>query len=136
MYHVSPGNAPEAQDPEIESEPVAADERLYAAMLRLVVMYADRQTSEIPGPRNLVKHQDALDAVILIGAIIDEAVHSGAIDVDRGLHAASMLMVLREFIEPLPPDWDWDGCSDYLEEALAIMVTALREARQATGQKG
>jgi hypothetical protein len=116
--------------------PVAADERLYATMLRLLVAYADRQTSEIPGPRDVVRRQDALDAVIQLAAVVDEAVHTGAIPVDRGMHAAAMLMVLREFVQPLPPDWDGDGCTDYLNDDLAMMVAALREARQATGQKG
>ncbi len=118
------------------SEPVAADERLYATMLRLLVRYAHRQTSEIPGSRDVVNRQDALDAVIQIGAVVDEAVQAGAIPVDRGMHAAAMLMVLREFVQPLPPDWDADGCTDYLVDDLAMMVTALREARQATGHTG
>jgi hypothetical protein len=48
------------------SEPVAADERLCAVMRILLVGYADRQTYEIPGPRNLVKRPDALDAVIQV----------------------------------------------------------------------
>ena len=116
------------------SEPVAADERLYATMRRLMVVYAHRQASEIPGPRGVVKRQDALDAVIQLAAVVDEAVQAGAIPVDRGMHAAAMLMVLREFVQPLPPDGD--GCTDYLKDDLAMMVTALREARQATGHKG
>lgn len=36
----------------------------------------------------------------------------------------------------VPPDWDGDGCADYLNDDLAMMVTALREARKATGHKG
>ncbi|TVZ06300.1 hypothetical protein EAS64_02390 [Trebonia kvetii] len=118
------------------SEPVAADERLYAAMLRLLVGYGNRQACEIPGPRGVVRRQDALDAVIQVAAVVDEAVHAGAIPVDRGLHAAAMLMVVREFVQPLPPDWDGDGCTDYLNDDLAMMVTALREARTARGHKG
>jgi len=118
------------------SEPVAADERLYATMQALMVVYAHRQTSESPGPRGVVNHQDALDAVIQLAAVVDEAVQAGAIPVDRGMHAAAMLMVIREFVQPLPPVWDGDGCTDYLNDDLATMVTALREARQATGHKG
>ena len=118
------------------SEPVAADERLYETMRRLMVLYADRQASEIAGPRGVVKRQDALDAVIQLAAVVDEAVQAGAIPVDRGMHAAAMLMVLREFVQPLPPAWDGDGCTDYLVTDLAMMVTALREARRATGHKG
>ena len=71
----------------MDSEPVAADERLYATMRRLMVVYADRQASEVPGPRGVVKRQDALDAVIQL-AVVDEAVQAGAIRVDRGMHAA------------------------------------------------
>ena len=117
-------------------EPVDADERLYATMQRLLVVYADRQTSEIPGSRGVVERQDALDAVIQVAAVVDEAVHTGGIPVDRGMHAAAMLMVLREFLQPLPPAWDGDRCTDYLNGDLATMVGALREARQATGQQG
>jgi hypothetical protein len=65
------------------SEPVAADERLYATMLRLMAGYADRHASEIPGPRGVVQRQDALDAVIQLAAVVDEAVQAGAIPVDR-----------------------------------------------------
>lgn len=118
------------------SEPVAADERLYETMRRLMVLYADRQASEIAGPRGVVKRQDALDAVIQLAAVVDVAVQAGAIPVDRGMHAAAMLMVLREFVQPLPPAWDGDGCTDYLVTDLAMMVRALREARRATGHKG
>ena len=118
------------------SEPVAADERLYATMRRLMAVYARRQAAEIPGPRGVVNRQDALDAVIQLAAVVDEAVQAGAIPVDRAMHAAAMLMVFREFVQPLPPDWDGDGCTDYLVDDLAMMVTALREARQATGYKG
>jgi len=118
------------------SEPVAADERLYATMRRLMAGYARSQASEIPGPRGVVQRQDALDAVIQLAAVVDEAVQAGAIPVERGMHAAAMLMVLREFVQPLPPDWDGDGCTNYLTDDLAMMVTALREARQSTGHKG
>jgi hypothetical protein len=118
------------------SEPVAADERLYATMRALMGVYADRQTAESPGPRGVVTRQDALDAVIQLAAVVDEAVQAGAIPVDRGMHAAAMLMVIREFVQPLPPVWDGDGCTDYLKGDLATMVTALRSARQATGHKG
>ena len=117
-------------------EPLAPDERLYATMERLLVGFGDRQASEIPGSRGVVELQDALDAVIEVAAVVDEAVHAGGIPVDRGMHAAAMLMVFREFVQPLPPEWDGDGCTDYLNDDLTLMVAALREARQATGQQG
>ena len=118
------------------SAPVAADERLYAKMQHLMVVYGRRQACEIPDSRGVVERQDALDAAIQLAAVLDEAVQAGAIPVDRGMHAVAMLMVLREYVQPLPPDWDGDGCTDYLVDDLALIVTALREARQATGYKG
>src|SRR5215831_11854319 len=105
-------------------------------MRRLLAGYARRQASDIPGARGVVQRQDALDAVIQVAAVIHEAVQADAIPVDRGMHAAAMLMVLREFVQPLPPDWDGNGCTNYLTDDLAMMVTALREARQSTGHKG
>jgi hypothetical protein len=113
-----------------------ADERLYAMMRYLMALYGDRQAPESSAPRGVVERQDALDAVIQLAAVVDETVQEGRIPVDRGMHAAAMLMILREFIEPLPPGLDADGCTDVLTDDLGVMVRALREARQATGYKG
>jgi hypothetical protein len=120
----------------IVSQPVAADERLYAMMQRLMVVYARREAPGTSANRDVVRHQDALDAVIQLAAVLDETVQAGGLPTERGMHAAAMLMVVREFIEPLPPDWDGDGCTDYLTADLAAMVMALRDARQITGYKG
>jgi len=105
-------------------------------MQRLMISYAYRQAPENPPRRDVVQHQDALDAVIQLAAVVDEAVQAGGIVVDRGMHAAAMLMVVREFIQSLPPDWDGDGCTDYLTADLGTMVMALRDARRSTGHKG
>jgi hypothetical protein len=105
-------------------------------MLRLMVIYSRRQAAESPAPREVVQPQDALDAVIQLAAVIDEAVQAGGIPIDRGMHAAAMLMTVRDFIQPLPPDRDEDGCTDYLTADLGTMVMALREARQSTGYQG
>jgi hypothetical protein len=47
-----------------------------------------------------------------------------------------MLMLVREYIQPLPHGLDADGVTDNLTTDLGAMVMALREARQATGYKG
>jgi hypothetical protein len=82
-----------------------------------------------------VNRQDALDAVIQLAAVVDEAVQAAAIPVDHGIHAAAMLMVLREFVQPLPPDWDGDDGTDYLVDDLAMTVTALRRPGRPPGTK-
>ena len=79
-----------------------ADQRLYGMMQHLMAVYAQQQAPEKPGPRGVVELQDALDAVIQLAAVIDEEIKAGRIPADRGRHAAAMLMLLREYIQPLP----------------------------------
>jgi hypothetical protein len=84
----------------------------------------------------VVELQDALDAVIQLAAVIDEETQAGRIPAARAQHAAAMLMLIREYIQPLPRGLDADGVTDNLTTDLGAMVMALREARQATGYKG
>jgi hypothetical protein len=77
-----------------------------------------------------------LTPVIQLAAVIDEATQAGQIPADRGQHAAAMLMLVREYIQPLPCGLDADGVTDNLTTDLGAMVIALREARQATGYEG
>ena len=113
-----------------------ADQRLYGIMQHLMAACARRQAPEKPDPRGVVELQDALDAVIQIAAVIDEATQDGWIPADRGQHAAAMLMLVREYIQPLPRGLDADGITDNLTTDLGAMVMALREARLATGYQG
>ncbi len=113
-----------------------ADQRLYGMMQHLMAAYAHQQAPEKPAPRGVVERQDALDAVIQLAAVIDEAIEAGRVPPARGQHAAAMLMLVREYIQPLPRGLDADGVTDNLTTDLGSMVMALREARQATGYKG
>jgi hypothetical protein len=113
-----------------------ADQRLYGMMQYLMAAYAQQQAPEKPDPRDVVELQDALDAVIQLAAVIDEETQAGRIPVVRGQHAAAMLMLVREYIQPLPRGLDADGVTDNLTTDLGAIVMALREARQATGYKG
>ena len=113
-----------------------ADRHLYDMMQHLMAAYAQQQAPERPDPRGVVELQDALDAVIQLAAVIDEATQAGQIPADRSQHAAAMLMLVREYIQPLPRGLDADGITDNLMTDLGAMVMALREARQVTGHKG
>jgi len=105
-------------------------------MQHLMPAYARQQAPETPEPRGVVELQDALDAVIQLAAVIDEETQAGRLPAVRGQHAAAMLMLVREYIRPLPRGLDVDGVTDNLTTDLGAMVIALREARQATGYKG
>jgi hypothetical protein len=83
-----------------------------------------------------VELQDALDVIIQLATVIDEATQDGRIPAVLGQHAAAMLMLVREYIQPLPHGLDVDGVTDNLTTDLGAMVMALREARQVTGHRG
>jgi hypothetical protein len=110
--------------------------RLYGMMQYLMAAYAQQVTPEVPDPRNVVQSQDALDAVLQLAAVIDEATQAGRIEQERGKHAATMLMVIRDFIKPLPRGLAADGVTDNLTRDLEEIVAALRQARQDTGLAG
>lgn len=105
-------------------------------MQYLMAAYAQQVTPEVPAPRHVVQLQDALDAVLQLAAVIDEATQAGRIDRERGKHAASMLMVIRDFIKPLPKGLATDGVTDELTDDLEELVAALRQAREDSGLAG
>jgi hypothetical protein len=105
-------------------------------MQHLMATYADQRPPEKPAPRGVVELRDAPDAVIQVAAVIDEETQAGRIPAVRGQHAAAMLMLIREYVQPLPHGLDADGVTDNLTTDLGNMVMALREARQVTGHQG
>jgi hypothetical protein len=104
------------------------EQRVYGIMQFLLAHYANRRTPESPAPRGIVAEQDALDAVLQVAAVIDEYTQSGAIPVQRGVHAGAMLMVACDYIRPLPPGISRDG-TDRLTADLQELVNALRAVR-------
>lgn len=70
--------------------------------------------------------EDALDAVLQLAAVIDSATQAGLIPVERGVHGAAMLMVVREYIKSLPEGIGEDG-TDGVTPDLAELVKALRQ---------
>jgi len=109
--------------------------RLYGMMQQILVNYAQRAEPALPPARGVVEVQDALDAVAFLAAAIDEEVQERGVAVEKGEHMASMLLVVRDFIRPLPEGvaaYGHDRFTDDLQE----IVTVLRTAREQTGQRG
>ena len=104
-------------------------------MQHLMRCYANRQPPEVPAARDVVNVQDALDSVLQVAAVIDEATQAGRIPAERGVHASAMLMVAREYIQPLPRGLADDGLTDHATADLAELVAALRQVREANGLK-
>jgi hypothetical protein len=110
--------------------------RLYGMMQYLMAASAQGVAPEVPVPRDVVKLQDALDAILQLAAVIDEATQAGRLDRERGKHAATMLMAIRDYIKPLPQGPAADGVTDNLTPDLEEIVAALRQARQDSGLSG
>ncbi|GAA4968763.1 hypothetical protein GCM10023225_08820 [Kineococcus glutinatus] len=109
--------------------------RLYGMMQALMAAYANRETPPPIPERGAVEQQDALDAVMQLAAVIDEFTQAGGIPPERGVHAGAMLMVVRDYIKPLPPGLGADG-RDRLTDDLHDLVAVLRQARQNFGHQG
>lgn len=116
-------------------EDAPLETRVYGTMQVLMSRYADGETLDPPDPRAVVAEQDALDAVLQVAAVIDEYTQSEAIPVHRGVHAGAMLMVVRDYLKPLPPGVGRDG-RDRLTEDLQELVDALRQVRDDSGRHG
>jgi hypothetical protein len=106
--------------------------RLYGMAQHLLIAQVHDQPLATAAPRGVVEKQDAVDAVFQLAAALDELVQGGAPPVERGMWMMSLLMVIRDYIEPLPPGLDNDGVTDLVTPDLAEMVSAIRATRTPT----
>ncbi|MFJ9131261.1 hypothetical protein ACIRJS_44995 [Streptomyces sp. NPDC102340] len=102
--------------------------RLYGMMQFLLTEFATQEETQAAAPRNVVAKEDALDAVALLAAAIDEPAQKGVIPREHAKHMASLLMVIRDYIQPLPPGLAEDG-TDLTTADLAEMVDAIHTAK-------
>jgi hypothetical protein len=115
---------------------VGPDRRLYAMMQHLMVLAAHQELPEPASPRNIVTRDDALDAVLQLAAVIDEATQAGRIPAARGVTAAALLMLIRDYLQPLPAVPAEDGITDRVTPDLAEMARILRRAGGESGIQG
>jgi hypothetical protein len=110
--------------------------RLYGMMQHLLIAFANEQRPEVPEERGTVQLQDALDAVVQLAAAVDELAQNSVIPAERAKWIASLLMVVREYIQPLPRGLAQEGEEDLVTPDLQEMVDAIREGRRKTGLRG
>lgn len=102
--------------------------RMYGMMQHLLTCFAQGIELDIPQPRDVVTKQDALDAVLQLAAAIDEQAQANAMDTERAVWVIQLLMVIREYIEPLPRGLAKDGVTDSFTADLQEMVEAIKTA--------
>ncbi|HEY4022973.1 MAG TPA: hypothetical protein VGM75_30075, partial [Pseudonocardiaceae bacterium] len=113
--------------------------RLYGMMQHVMAASANRAELSVPSDRGVVTKQDALDAVLQLAAAIDEPAQNGTVPAEIAKWQGSLLMVVREYIEPLPPGMGADpngGESDHFTKDLEQLVRGLREGGDRTGVRG
>jgi hypothetical protein len=113
--------------------------RLYGMMQHVLGAYAQHVDLSVPEPRGVVEHQDALNAVVHLAGAVDRAGQSGHIDKEQAEWMASLLMVIHDYMQPLPPGIGEDadgGTSDHLTADLQEIVSALRQGRAESGLHG
>lgn len=110
----------------------AAWRRLYEVMQHLMVLAAEQKQPEPAAPRGEVTLEDARTAVIQLAAVISVETETGRIPAEQSLHAAAMLMLVRDYIEPLPVVPGNDPVTPDLVEVL----TNLRRDTEETGVRG
>jgi hypothetical protein len=115
---------------------VGPERRLYAMMQHLMIFAANGRRLEVPAERGVVTRDDALDAVLQVAAVIDEAVQAGRIPAERGVHGVAMLMLVREYVQPLPAVPGPGGGPDKVTPDLAELVKLLRRIGGESGIQG
>lgn len=115
---------------------VGPEQRLYGMMQHLMILAANKRQPEIPPAREVVTRNDALDAALQVAAVIDEATQAGRIPAERGVHAAAMLMLIRDYIQPLPAAPGDDGETDKVTPDLMELLRPLRRLGGESGVQG
>src|ERR1700746_3476161 len=115
---------------------IGAERRLHGMMHRLLAHMAQRVPSEVPPDRGVVSRHDAVDAVRQVAAVLDEQTQAGGIPPGRGVHAAAMLMLIRDHLQPLPRGLITPGGPDMVPPALQHLTQELRRTRAASGMHG
>ena len=80
-----------------------------------------------------MQEQDAVDAAVLLLAAIQEQLEAARIRQEAGTRMIALLMMIRDYIRPLPPGMAADG-SDLLTADLSQMVDVVRATRRLPAQ--
>jgi hypothetical protein len=101
------------------------DQRLYGAGQQLLLARSRGADEQPAADRNLVSEQDAVDAVLLLLASIEEQLRAGRIAPESATRMGALLLLVRDYVRPLPPGIAEDG-TDLLSKDIAELVEVVR----------
>ena len=116
------------------TSPVPLDGRLYGAAERLLLAFAQGAETPSADRRGVVQEQDAVDAVVMVLALIQEQLQASRIRPEVGTRMAALLMLVRDFVRPLPAGTTTGY--DLLTADLAEMVDVVRLIRGSRVSQG
>ncbi len=87
----------------------------------IVLHEPERPPSETPAGSGFATSQDALHALTLLARAIEAPAYAGDLPPDHAYRMASMLLVIRDFIQPLR-----DEADEHVSRYLADVVEHLR----------
>ena len=100
--------------------------RLYgAAQQQLVVDFLKDEPASAGVTRDFVTKQVAQDAITHAFIAVDCQVQEQGMDPTVGAHIAGLLLVARQYIDPLAPGLAADGVTDRLSEDLNTIVDSI-----------
>ena len=111
---------------------IPLDRRLYGIAQQLLIAMVSGREPE-PGPRrDVVSEQDAVDATLLLLAAIQEQLQANRIRTDAANRMIALLMLIRDYVRPLPPGLAADG-TDRLTSDLTEIAEVVRLSLPARG---
>jgi hypothetical protein len=114
---------------------VLPNRRLYGMMQHLMIVAAQGRLPDPAPPRDVVTTDYALGAVLQLAAVIDSAMQAGVIPREQADYGAAMLMVIRDYIKPLPVG-ESAVSTDRVGDDLAAIVAELRRLGGESGVQG
>ena len=99
-------------------------------MRDLIIVRVHETEAPSAAARNIVTEEDALEAILYLAMTLDEAMNEGELSPGRLENAAAHLMVVREFIRPLPDVDEPELGQVPVGLDLNTLVQALRQARR------
>ncbi len=107
------------------TSPAPLDQRLYGAAQQLLLARMRGADEQPAADRDIVSEQDAVDAILLLFATVQEQLQSSRIAPESATRMGALLVLVRDYIRPLPPGIAEDG-TDLLSQDIAEMVEAVR----------
>lgn len=118
------------------TQPDAGPEGRLYGMMQALIAAAQTGTLEPAPDRGIVTASDALNAILQLAAVIDNATQAGRIQTEEAQRAAAMLMIVHDYIRPLPPGVGAEGGPDLITPDLEAFVGELRRRHGASGNQG